>query len=69
MPREVIKSWNGTICGFVETDSQGNKVAKTERGRIVGYYKKNLNITTDERGRRKTVGDTVVSLIPIHEKP
>ena len=69
MTREVIKSWNGTIYGFVETDANGNKVTKTERGRIVGYYKKNLNITTTERGKQVSKGDTVVSLIPIHEKP
>lgn len=68
MNREVIRAWNGFICGYVYTDSNGNKKATNEKGRIVGFYKKNMDITTTETGRIVGRGDMVVSLIPIRTK-
>lgn len=68
MAKEVIKAWNGIICGYVHTDGIGNKKVTDERGKILGYYKKEMNITTDERGRIIARGDMATSLIPIKTK-
>lgn len=63
--QDYIRDRNGRIKGFVDTDSQGNKVARTREGRIVGYYKSKMGITTDPFGKIVSYSDTVVSLIPL----
>jgi hypothetical protein len=44
-------------------DKTGDKTASDFYGRILGYYKKNLNSTVDFYGRTIARGDTVVGLI------
>ena len=63
MEREYIKDTGGKILGFVETDSQGNKTAKTKEGKILGYYKAKFNTTTTPSGKIVSQKDSVVSLI------
>lgn len=59
----LIKDPHGKILGKIETDSKGNKTAKTYEGIILGFYKKDRDITTDWQGWPLANGDTVVSLI------
>ena len=37
---ETIKDRNQRVIGTIETDSQGNKTAKDEGGRVLGIIKK-----------------------------
>ena len=64
MDRQVIKAFSGKILGYIYIDPQGNKVVKDFYQRILGYYKKNNNITTDFYGRIIARGDASASLIP-----
>ena len=63
MEKEYIKDWQGRILGVVETDDKGNKTVRDFYNVILGFYKKDLNITTDFNGRMLTKGDTAVGLI------
>lgn len=63
MGRETIKSYTGVILGYLDTDSNGDVVAKDSSGRIVGYYRKRNNTTTDFAGRILYIGNCVVALI------
>ena len=64
--QDNIRDRNGRIMGFVDTDPQGNKIARTREGKIVGYYKANTGITTDPYGKIVSYSDVVVSLIPLN---
>lgn len=61
--REPIKDWTGKILGFVETDSNGNKVLKDFYGRILGKYNKRLDVTQDFYGRKVGSGDILMTLL------
>lgn len=60
---QTIRDFYGRILGFIETDAQGNKVARDFYRRIVGRYDKNRDVTTDFYGRVVAKGDIVASLI------
>lgn len=62
--REYIKNRSGKILGFIDTDSEGNRTARTKEGRVLGYYKKKRNVTTNVGGKILSYGDTVSSMIP-----
>ena len=61
--KETIKSFSGAILGYLETESNGDVVAKDSSGRIVGYYRKSRNATTDFAGKILYYGNCVVALI------
>ena len=63
MWRESIKSASGLIIGYLDTESNGDVVAKDSYGRIVGYYRKNNNTTTDSTGRILYYGNCAVALV------
>ena len=63
MSRENIKDNGGRILGSIETLPNGDKVARDVGGRILGYYRKGINKTTDVTGRHLGIGDFVVTLI------
>lgn len=65
MTEEFIKDFNTRlVIGIVETDDNGDKIARDFQTRqILGYYKKKYNHTTDFYGRVIALGDCVVSLI------
>lgn len=63
MAKETIKDFSNIIIGYVDTDSKGNKTATDFYGRIVGYYDKQANVTTDFYRIIRYRGDAVVSLI------
>lgn len=63
MKSETIKDFYGVILGYIEEDSNGNKVGKDFYRRIVGKYDKKLNVTKDFYGRIVSKGDVLSSLI------
>ena len=63
MGRETIKNFSGSILGYLDTESNGDVVAKDSSGRIVGYYRKSNNATTDFSGRILYYGNCAVALI------
>ena len=63
MGRETIKSYTGAIIGYLETESNGDVVAKDSCGRIVGYYRKSNNATTDFSGRILYYGNCAAALV------
>ena len=63
MTRETIKTWAGVVLGYIETEPNGDAVAKAFSGRILGYYKKSNNVTTDFAGRWLYQGNCLSALI------
>ena len=64
MTTEYIKDFSQKILGILETDTNGNQNVRNFPGRqILGYYKKDMDITTDFYGRIISRGNTVISLI------
>jgi hypothetical protein len=62
---EFIRDFNSRfIIGILRTLENGDVEAREFCSRrILGYYRKALNATTDFYGRRLTTGNTVVGLI------
>ncbi len=63
MAREAVKDWRGRILGWVETRSNGEKVLKDFYGKILGFYKPDLDVTTDFYGRHVGKGDILMTLL------
>lgn len=61
---EIIKDFYGRFLGIVETCPNGDQIARIWSSRqIVGYYRKELDHTTDFFGRVVSKGNTVIALI------
>lgn len=60
---ETIKDRNQRVIGTIETDSQGNKTAKDEGGRVLGTYDASQKVTRDWTGWVVAEGDAVVGLV------
>ena len=64
MTTEYIKDFSQKILGILETDANGNQTVRNFPGRqILGYYKKDRDVTTDFSGRIISRGNTVIALI------
>ncbi len=64
MTQEYITDFMGKKLGIIETDSNGDQRAiDFDTRKVLGYYKANLNHTTDFMGRIIAKGNCVVSLI------
>lgn len=63
MSRETIKDFYGKVLGFVDTEANGDKIARDFYGKIVGRYKKSSNTTYDFYGKIVARGDAVVGTI------
>jgi hypothetical protein len=63
--KEAVRDWRGVILGYIETDGAGNKTVRDFYNRILGYYKKDRNVTTDFYGHILAKGDVAASLIPL----
>lgn len=61
--RETLKDWTGKVTGYVDTDSQGNKILYDWQHRKLGTYSKSLNITRDFYGRTVAKGDQLLTLL------
>lgn len=63
MTKENITDFYGRILGTIETEKNGNKIARDFYGRYLGKYDKQLNRTEDFYGKILSSGDTLSSLI------
>lgn len=64
MATEYIKDFSQKILGILETDANGNQTVRSFPGRqILGYYKKDRDVTTDFYGRIISRGNTAIALI------
>lgn len=63
MTRESVKDFYGRIIGAIETYDNGDKKAKDQYGKILGFYDKRQNVTKDAYGKIVARGDTTSSLI------
>lgn len=62
--RDKVKDYTGKIIGFIDYDTfTGDKVVRDFYGRILGRYRKRLNITQDFYGRTVAKGDRVMMLL------
>lgn len=57
MEKMYIKKFSGYIVGIIEIDSNGDKTVKEFSGKILGYYRKNRDVTTDFYGKIIAFGD------------
>ena len=63
MNRETIRTWGGTIIGYLDTESNGDVTARDFSGTILGYYRKGRNMTTDFSGTGLYQGNCASALI------
>lgn len=64
MNENYIKTFSGKIVGIIRTLSNGDKVAiQYPSMRTLGYYRANMDATTDLCGRILNRGDSTVSII------
>ena len=61
--REIIKNKNFSLLGYIDHLPNGDKVVTTTSGRLLGYYRKNLNITTNVSGTILARCDAAVCLL------
>lgn len=61
--RIKVQDWTGKITGFIDVESNGKKTVRDFQGRILGFYKPDLDITTDFHGRQVAKGDQSGMLI------
>ena len=63
MDVQIIKDFYGRKLGSIETDTQGNAIAKDFYGRILARYNKAQDVTTDFYGRRIAKGNILASFL------
>ena len=63
MQEITIHNFYGQPIGTIRIESNGDKQARDFYGRILGYYRKDRNVTTDFYGRILYRGDMVASLL------
>ena len=60
----LIEDFNDYVSKQTETDANGNQTVRSFPGRqILGYYKKDRDVTTDFYGRIISRGNTAIALI------
>lgn len=61
---QTIRKWDSRMSiGTIETDSRGNKTVRAFSGRILGYYKKDQDVTTNFMGKMLYIGDMASALL------
>lgn len=63
MERITLKDNRFRIIGYVDIDKNGDKILRNERFQILGYYKKQRDVTTDARFVIVGRGDILTSLL------
>lgn len=62
--KQPIREFSGKIIAWVITDSDsGDKTLTNFNGVVLGYYRKNRDVTTDFYGKELSKGDTLTMLI------
>lgn len=65
---EPVRDWTGRVLGFVETDKNGNQTVRNFGGKVLAYYNKNRDWTTDFAGKVLSRGNTAISYIYLEKK-
>lgn len=64
MTKEPIKNFFGQTIGYVETDERtGDQVVRDFYNKILGYYYKDRNVTTDFYKRIVARGNALTSFL------
>ena len=63
MNSEMIRDVKGRVIGWLDTLHNGDIMVKDYAGRVLGYYRKAQDMTTEYAGRFLNYGNTCVSLI------
>ena len=63
MNKTYVRDVYGFIIGYTEQDSNGDTVAHNKYGKILGFYRKNRNVTTNFYGQIIGYGDLTSGLI------
>lgn len=61
--KDIIRDRNGKILGYVETHSNGDKIAKDFYNRIVARYHATSKLTKDFYGRILSKGDITAGIL------
>ncbi len=61
--KEPLRDFNGTIIGWMETESNGDQTLRDFPGRILGRYEKSSNTTRDFYGRIVGRGNVLTMLL------
>ena len=62
-----VKELSGKIIGFIDLETNGDKVVRDFYGRILGRYDKRLDVTRDFYGRIVARGDHASLLIGLNQ--
>ena len=66
---EYIKTFEGVVIGIIETQENGDQIARDfSSRRVLGYYRAAYDHTTDFYGRVIAKGNSVVALIYNNKK-
>lgn len=63
MQEETIRDFYGKVIGYIQIDSNGNKIVRDFYRKILGRYDKAANVTRDFYGRIIARGDQASSLL------
>lgn len=66
--RQIIKDFHYKVIGYIDTEPNGNQIARDSALRVVGKYDKKLDVTRDFYGRVVGRGNTLSSLFNLFEK-
>lgn len=61
--KETIRDFYGVILGYIDVNYNGDKTVTNFNGKILGYYKKSSNYTTDFYGKILYKGDMASALL------
>jgi len=61
--KQAIREFSGVIIGYIDTASNGDKTVTNYYGKILGYYKKSYDHTTDFYGKILYHGDMAAALL------
>ena len=63
MHMEIVRNYNGTPIGYIQTDFSGNKVIFDKDTRIIGYYDAVNDVTKDKDNHIRFRGDFSLALV------
>lgn len=61
--RKTLKDKGYRILGYLDTDSDGSQTLQDAHHRLVGFYKRRSDVTTDAQHRIVGRGNILVSLL------
>lgn len=60
---ETIRTFSGQTIGYIRTLSNGDKEVRNFTGKILGFYRKSRDVTTDFAGQILYRGDMSAALL------